>query len=281
MTTDDPREAVAPRYVLCASRILPHIDVRRVSINIRRNGPWNPRPRKSDQQRLAFGSLVRSGVYSTQFEHSPEAVKFVAECIENAVSGMAPSKALQVLECGCGTGVWLDQVRSRLEFRGNAGGQYYGFDLTPEMVDLARKRLGHHVPAQNLHEGDVLDDQSYAFSGTMQRFDLIYAYDLIQQLRRQDQMPACEAMLSRLKPDGVLVVFDHDRRSLHGFVMGAKKLLTRYAGMGLVPRFYCNAAYPPLLRMCRQLRAKGLEASIRLAPDRRKRALIIRASSAR
>ena len=250
-----------------------------MSIKIFLDGPRNRRPHNNDQQRQAFGSLVRSGVYSTEFEHSPEAVKFVAECIENAVSGMAPSQILRVLECGCGTGVWLDQVRSRLEFRGNAGAQYYGFDLTPEMVDLARKRLGHHVPAQNLHEGDVLDSQSYAFGGTRQRFDLIFAYDLIQQLRRQDQMPACEVMLGRLNPGGVLVIFDHDRRSLHGVVMGAKKLLTKYAGIELVPRFYCNAAYPPLLRMCRQLRAKGLEASIRLAPDARKRALIIRASN--
>ncbi|MEO7762398.1 MAG: class I SAM-dependent methyltransferase [Casimicrobiaceae bacterium] len=268
-------------YVLRTRHTLPHISVRSVSVNMRRDGRQNPGLRNSDQQRQAFGSLVRSGVYSTQFEHSPEAEKFFAECIENAVSGMAPSRVLRVLECGCGTGVWLDQVRSRLEFRGNAGGQYHGFDLTPEMVDLARKRLRNHVPTQNIHEGDVLDEQSYAFGGTSQRFDLIFAYDLIQQLRRHDQMPACEAMLSRLKPDGVLVVFDHDRRSLHGLVMGAKKLLTRYAGIGLVPRYYCNATYPPLSRMCRQHRSKGLEASIRQAPDGRKRALFIRASSAR
>ena len=246
-----------------------------------RDGPRNRRPQKNEQQRQAFGSLVRSGVYSTEFEHSPEAVQFVADCIDDVVSGMAPSRAVCVLECGCGTGAWLDLVRGRIEFRGTVAGQYYGFDLTPEMVDLARKRLGDCVPVQNIHEGNVLDDRAYTFSDAGQRFDLIFAYDLIQQLRRQDQMAACEAMLKRLRPDGVVVIFDHDRRSLHGLVMGARKLLTKYAGMGLVPGYYCNAAYPPLLRMCRRLRAKGLDASIRMAADRRKRALIIRASDAR
>ncbi|MEP7083348.1 MAG: class I SAM-dependent methyltransferase, partial [Betaproteobacteria bacterium] len=196
-----------------------------MKINIRRDESLDPRPRKNAQQKQAFGSLVRSGVYSTQFEHSLDATKFVAECIEYAVSGLTRSAALRVLECGCGTGVWLDQVRSRLELLGRPGGQYFGFDLTPEMVDIARKRLGDHVPAQNLHEGDVLDDQSYTFGDSGQRFDVIFAYDLIQQLRRRDQTLACEVMLGRLDPGGVLVIFDHDRQSLHGLVMGAKKLL--------------------------------------------------------
>ena len=92
-------------------------------------------------------------------------------------------------------------------------------------------------------------------------------------------MPACDAMLKRLKSGGILVVFDHDRWSRHGLIMGAKKVVTKYTGIQLVPRYYCNASYPPLLRMCRQLLAKGLDASIRLAPDGRKRALFVRASN--
>ena len=230
-------------------------------------------------QRQAFGSLVGLGIYSVEFEHAPQATQFFSDCIADAVAAIAPSRVVSVLDCGCGTGAWLDLVHRMLDLRDQIRRQYFGFDLTPEMVEVARTRLLDRVPPKNIQEGDVLDDASYDFGEANRRFDLIYAYDLVQQLPRREQTAACEAMVKRLAAGGTLVIFDHDRWSRHGLVMGAKKFLTRYAGIGLVPRYYCNAAYPALLRICRRLQERGFDASIRPASDGKKRALIVRASN--
>ena len=145
------------------------------------------------------------------------------------------------------------------------------------MIDLARKRLSERAPTEHFQQGDVLRDASYNFAGRSGTFDLMYAYDLVQQLPRALQFSACQTMVGRLSAGGTLVIFDHDRHSTYGRKMGFKKFVTKYLRIELVPDYYCNARYPSLAKLGRLLAASGsVSTEILIAPDGRKRALIVR-----
>jgi SAM-dependent methyltransferase len=231
-------------------------------------------------QQQAFSDLIGQGIYSAEVEHAPQLQRFVEDCLRTAVDLTEAPRGLSILECGCGTGAWLDFLARRLETTEGRMHHYYGFDLTPGMIEVARQRLGERIPPDHLHQGDILQDASYLFNDA-QAFDLIYAYDVIQQLPPRLQLAACKAMLHRLAPGGVAVIFDSDRHSLFGLKMGMKKFMTQYLKIRLVPEYFCNASYPPLLQLSHALRTAGSFATeIRVAPDPKKRALIIRSLAA-
>jgi SAM-dependent methyltransferase len=125
--------------------------------------------------------------------------------------------------------------------------------------------------------GNVLEDAAYQFGQPDRRFDLIYTFDVIQQLPPREQYRAVEQLLDRLDEGGIAVVFDNDKRSRFGRVMARKKFLTRYLGLRLVPRYYCNARYPPLADFAERLnRSRRLPVALEVSPGGAKRALILR-----
>src|SRR3546814_8047586 len=83
-------------------------------------------------------------------------------------------------------------------------------------------------------------------------------------------------MAAALAPGGVALIFDNEADSRFGRRMALRKLLTRYCGLRLVPRYYCNAAYPRLERI-RQGLAKDamMNCEIVLRADGVKRALVV------
>jgi hypothetical protein len=63
--------------------------------------------------------------------------------------------------------------------------------------------------------------------------------------------------------------------------MAWRKFLTRYFGLRLVPRYYCNASYPPLERFRRRFADDAaLRAEIVVRADGVKRALIVERGTA-
>jgi hypothetical protein len=145
------------------------------------------------------------------------------------------------------------------------------------MVETARARLEGRVPPSHLQQGNILTDASYVFSGDDRPYQILYAFDVVQQLPRKLQFEAIQRILARMAGDGCAVVLDHERWSLHGLRMGTRKFATKYLGLGLVPRYYCNARYPALSRFATRLETSGLyTVEIKIAPDGRKRALIVR-----
>lgn len=230
----------------------------------------------------AFDELVARGACSGEFEHAPPAQAFFRECVGRVARGLDASRGLSVLDCGCGTGVWLDFLARTLFASPPAPVRYYGFDVSAGMIGIARRKLAGRVPSDHLRQGDILEDAAYAFGDLHQAFDLIYAYDVVQQLPRRRQLDASRAMLRHLVPGGAVVVFDHERNSAYGRWMGLKKLLTRRLRLGLVPQFYCNARYPALAAIGRRLEVPGaLIAEITRARDFDKRALILRSLGVR
>ncbi len=226
-------------------------------------------------QIAAFDALVKDGTYDTEFDHPAFLREFFSDCLSSVLNGY-DGEDLSVLECGCGVGAWLSAVDEICERNGWPKVQLSGFDLTPAMVDVARRRLSGREPPTALWVGNALQTKSYSDSGKAERYDVVYAYDLIQQLPRAHQLVGCEHMLSVLKPGGKLIVFDHDRNSSYGRKMGAKKFLTRYLGIPLVPRFYCNARYPRLTSIAQELgRRHRCHWEMRLSQGGAKKALII------
>jgi hypothetical protein len=58
--------------------------------------------------------------------------------------------------------------------------------------------------------------------------------------------------------------------------MGFRKLVTKYLGVALVPRYYCNARYPALSRIASTIAESGpYSTEIQIAPDGKKRALFV------
>ncbi len=231
-------------------------------------------PEYAAVQQRNFGALARAGKFGLGFNHPPEAQAFVRESIAEALPSGAGS-GLRILDCGCGAGAWLDFMRSQLSGRVAAPPRYYGFDLTAEMVDIARSRLPDLPPSQ-LRQGDILNPESYSFDHEEPKFDLIFCYDVVQQLPRELQLSACETMAAHLADGGVAVIFDRERNSLFGRAMGGVKFLRQYLGLPLVPAYYTAARYPPLNRIARALEQRGYQTGVKAASNGRRRAITVR-----
>lgn len=230
-------------------------------------------------QRASFNGLVEQGVYSSDFEHPPFLQRFFADTLERYTALGREGGHASVLDCGCGPGAWLSLAQQFGAQRHKALG-LFGFDISDRMVELARGRLGGAGSAGAVRRGDLLDPASYRFDEAAEGFDLVYAFDAVQQLPPGRQFECCRLMAAHVRPGGTLVVFDHDARSPYGRSMARKKFLTRYFGLPLVPRYYCNAKYPPLSEFADRLAAQpGLTCRLIAAPDSPKMALIVTRAS--
>ncbi|MGH8595090.1 MAG: class I SAM-dependent methyltransferase [Gammaproteobacteria bacterium] len=235
-----------------------------------------PKPDAADYatvQAAAFGRLVRDGTYHADFAHAPAPQRLFVRTFTGLLTKFSGRETLSVIDCGCGSGAWLElAIQCCREHRFNV--VPFGFDITPEMVSVAEQRLAP-LNAQ-LQTGDVLNAKSYEFLGAPVQFDIVFTYDVVQQLPRDLQYEACRTLLARVAPGGVLVVFDHDCDSRHGRKMAMRKFITRYFGIPLVPRYYCNARYPPMNRFAARLRREtGAITEIHVSPETPKLALTV------
>jgi SAM-dependent methyltransferase len=184
---------------------------------------------------------------------------------------------LSILDCGCGTGAWLAYLHEQLVGAGVAQMRLCGFDLSDRMVALARTRLNAVASHSDIRSGNVLDRKSYAFEGLEGGFDLIFTYDVVQQLPRAQQFDACQTIADALAPSGMALIFDNDADSSFGRRMALRKFLTRYGRLPLVPGYYCNAAYPRLERLRRRMEGEErLRAEIVVRDDGIKRCMVVR-----
>lgn len=202
--------------------------------------------------RDTYADLVGDGVYTTGFRHSDADRDLVRTLLAPIVGALGPDDA--VLEAGCGVGEWLEMVVG-LTAPGTPP-TICGFDLTPEMVEVARRRLAPAWPAVRLRTGDLLDPAAYETPGS-RGFGLVYAFDVLQQLPRDAQLRGLLAMYAAVAPGGHLVLFDQDAASAAGTRMGLKKAITRYLRIPLVPRFYLVARYPRAVGLVRALTELG------------------------
>jgi SAM-dependent methyltransferase len=233
-------------------------------------GP-RPEPYEAVLKR-SYAGLVADNVYGSGFRHAEWARAFFAEVMAPALE-RDPDRQARILECGCGTGFWLAEVAA---LTGGRPRLLDGFDLSADMINEARQRLGRADVRANVRVGDVLDDAAYRGQGG-DDYEVVFAYDVVQQLPRAIQPRAVAEMYRHVAPGGWLVIFDHDAGSRYGRTMGLKKLLRRYLGLPLVPYHYIHSAYPNLARLRADLvRAGGLDVDVRVEREGRHRALLAR-----
>jgi SAM-dependent methyltransferase len=236
------------------------------------------------ERRQAFADEVRRGTYNARQLPGDQARHFVVTAFVHSMGEAWSSTApLSILECGMGTGAWLEAIAGA---RPAAPLELSGFDLTPEMVELARERLSAlaspHVRIGFLRTGDITLAAAYAAEGraandTLAGFDVVFCYDVIQQLPPELRLPAIERMLAATRPGGCALIFDKHKYSWHGMTMAARKWVTAHTPIELVPRFYLEVHYPNLKALARRASADfGCVAT--LLPDRRRRhfALVLR-----
>ena len=237
--------------------------------------------RFEDLQRHIFGQLARAGVYDADGSPPAGFKAFVQTCVETVLPTLGCAD-LKVLDCGCGSGLALQTLRDTLERCAPGRHRYYGFDLSPDMIALARRRLPEVSPTR-LHVGSVLDAESYSFDAEEPLFDLVCCKAVVEQIPPTLQFRAVETMLEHVGAGGAAILFEKERYSRYGLAMGARKFVTRRLGLPLVPRFYTAARYPPLGRFRRRL-AKRLRSAnptrrfrptVLTMPDGSLRALIV------
>lgn len=227
----------------------------------------------------SYADLVATGVYDAAFQHADWATTFFTETLEGPLTTMDANRPLRILEAGVGTGFWLSRLAalvpdpSIVELR--------GFDLSAEMVGAAQQRLAGAGIAAELSLGDILDDDAYRFP-PVTRHDLVFAYDVVQQLPRGLQDAAVAKLYGHVEAGGWLVIFDHDADSRYGRTMGMKKWLRRHLGVPLVPYHYIHSRYPSMAHLRRLLRGSGAaDIAIAVEARGRHRAIVARRSTDR
>ena len=134
---------------------------------------------------------------------------------------------------------------------------------------------------RELAVGDILDDDAYAFPPVI-RHDIVFAYDVVQQLPRELQDGAVTQLYRHVADGGWLVIFDHDAASRYGRTMGLKKWLRRHLGIPLVPYHYIHSRYPSMAHLRRLLQGAGaVDIAIAVEAEGRHRALLARRSGDR
>ncbi|MEO0500954.1 MAG: class I SAM-dependent methyltransferase [Pseudomonadota bacterium] len=201
----------------------------------------------------SFDELVARGVYSKGHVHADAFRALFRTGMADAL-GTLETNTPRILEVGCGAGAWIDDTLALLNEEG-VSGEVFGTDISPKMVETCQARFAGRLPPERFFVGDILADGGYGNGDAA--YDLIVAYDVVQQLPRAAQPAAFDAMARHLTPGGVLLIFDNEADSSFGRSMARKKFLTRYFRLPLVPRYFCNARYPAMAATAKRLAADG------------------------
>lgn len=118
--------------------------------------------------------------------------------ITSVVDGLSPRR---LLDAGCGPASMLRHIVK-------PGREVYGFDLTPEMVDEARRILGElEVAQQRVWQGSVLDAAAFACPGeTPAPFDVVLCVGVAPHLPEGEERTLLRNLHQALRPGGTVVL---------------------------------------------------------------------------
>lgn len=99
------------------------------------------------------------------------------------------NKDVRILELGCGRGLFL-------EFLNNSGYKnVFGIDVSKEQIDIAKTKKF------NVKETDVME----YLKSNKEKFDLIFAIDLIEHFHKDELIPLFEGIYNKLRNGGAFV----------------------------------------------------------------------------
>jgi ubiquinone/menaquinone biosynthesis C-methylase UbiE len=128
-----------------------------------------------------------AGIYDRLFESMNKGLRLVG------IRLFSPTKEMNILDVGCGTGTHLDLYR-RYECN------LYGLDLSPSMLEVARKRLGN---AAKLELGNATD-MPYEDN----QFDLVITMLSLHEMPPETRSAVIMEMKRVLKEDGCILLID-------------------------------------------------------------------------
>jgi ubiquinone/menaquinone biosynthesis C-methylase UbiE len=128
-----------------------------------------------------------AGIYDRLFESMNKGLRLAG------IKLFRPAKGMNILDLGCGTGTYLDLYRG---YECNL----YGLDLSPSMLEVARKRLGN---AAQLELGDATD-MPYEDS----QFDLVVAMLSLHEMSPETRSAVVVEIKRVLKTDGRSLLID-------------------------------------------------------------------------
>lgn len=112
----------------------------------------------------------------------------------------------RILDAGCGDGALIDVLHGIVDKRGLAA-EFYGFDLTPEMLRQAQLRARRRTcHATHLMPADVRD-VPHALPDSWAGVDAVVTAGMLEYLAKEELAPALGNLRAMLKPGGSLVAF--------------------------------------------------------------------------
>lgn len=105
-----------------------------------------------------------------------------------------PYRGMKVLEVGCGTG-------TNLRLYVDAGCAAVGIDLSPSMLEVARRKLGNQA---DLHLADAVE---LPFGDAS--FDLVTAFLTLHEMPAMTRNAALSEMVRVVRPEGRILLIDY------------------------------------------------------------------------
>lgn len=133
-----------------------------------------------------YGNVAR--YYDRLFESMNKGFKIVG------IKMFSPSKGMNILDVGCGTGTQLELYKSY-------DCNLYGLDFSPSMLEIARGRLGDTA---QLDLGDATD-----MPYENDKFDLVICMLLLHELSSGSQTAVLNEVKRVLKVDGCILLIDY------------------------------------------------------------------------
>lgn len=141
-----------------------------------------------------WGESYYQDYYGPNAAYPPVHLPLVTSVVDQAAPG-------RLLDAGCGPA-------SMLRHMVRPGRDVYGFDLTPEMVEEARRVMGDQgVPAQRVWQGSVLDRRTFDCpSEPAFPYDAAVCVGVFPHLRAADEDQAIRNLHDCLRPGGMVLV---------------------------------------------------------------------------
>jgi SAM-dependent methyltransferase len=169
-------------------------------------------------------------------------------------------ESLRILDAGCGTGYNLGHY-------GTAAHHVYGFDIADAALDWVRQR----------GSGRIAQASVTAIPFKSETFDIVFSFDVLQQLPDALNEAAIREMNRVLKPGGFLFIrvaafewlrssHDEEVKTLHRFTRDelAKKMI--HSGFVIERSTYTNSLLFPVVLVRRFLKRFGIGAGTDVKP---------------
>lgn len=111
---------------------------------------------------------------------------------------LAEAKAVRILDAGCGPASFLRELDGGLDL--------HGFDLTPEMIDEARRIMGEKgYPGKNFHVGSVLDKSAFIYPDE-EPYDAAVCCGVLPHIPAEHDTTVLKNLHASLKQGGLALV---------------------------------------------------------------------------